>query len=211
MFQAQVLVSLAIVWCSEHRERELSLSQCCCFLPAQSFILNPLRGLFATKRKLLSNFYSLQLCLFLLLALHMQTRICAQRGPPLSMGPSVQQQEKHSSPSNTSVSEGQQVNCKDRLGVKAQGLLLLLLCVWEFLVVSQRNKVGATTRPLLLLCDSVGSVASLSKSSLLFLSICLMQHWLVLTAFFKNVLKYSVMHGNTCSKESPDCTHYCRW
>lgn len=138
------------------------------------------------------------------------THTCRMRSP-LPTGPSVQQQEKHNSHSSTNVSEGQQVNCKDRLGVKTQGLLLLLLCVWEFLVASQRNKVAATTRPLLLPCDSIGSIASLSKSCLLFLSLCLMQHWLVLTAFFKNVLKYFVMHHNTYSKEPPDCTHYYRW
>lgn len=75
-------------------------------------------------------------------------------------------------------------------------------------VVSQRNKPRATAHPPPLPCDSAGSITSHSKSCL---SPWLMPRCLVLTAFFKNVLKYSVMHHNTYSKESPDCINYYRW
>jgi len=92
-----------------------------------------------------------------------------------------------------------------------QGLFLFLLRVYEFQVISQRNRHGAAAHLQLLPCDSIGSVASRSKSCLLFMSPCLMLRCLVLTAFFKSLLKYSVMHHNIYSKESPDCINYYRW
>lgn len=108
--------------------RELRLSQCCYFLQTQPFILKLLRGLFATIRRFGLEFLFSPVTPFLAsCSAHANMHTCRTR-TPLSMGASVQQQVKHSSPSSTSVSEGQQVNCKDGLGVKTQGLLLLLLC-----------------------------------------------------------------------------------
>lgn len=62
---------------------------------------------------------------------HVNMHTCRTR-TLLSMGPSVHQQAKHNSPSNTSVSKGQQVNCKDRLGVDS-GPAFALLCENFFL------------------------------------------------------------------------------
>lgn len=62
----------------------------------------------------------------------------------------------------------------------------------EFWVVSQRNKHKATAHPPLLPRDSIGSVASRSKSCLLFPSPHLMPPCLVVTAFFKNILECSL-------------------
>lgn len=189
---------------------ELSLSQCHCFLPTQPLTLKPLRGLFATKKNSVSSFYSFQLPLFLLLVLHMQTHTRAEQDPP-SRGISGAAAAETLFPSRHRCVWGQQEICENEARVKIRGCFLLLLRVWEFWVVSQRNKCGVTAHPPLLPCDSIGSIASRSKSCLLFLALCLVLHCLVLAAFFKNVLKYSVMHHNIYSEESPDCINYYRW
>lgn len=139
--------------------RELSLSQCCYFLPIQPFILNLLRGLFATKRRFGLEFLFSPVTPFLAsCSAHANMHTCRTRTPPFHGSFCATAGEAQLSFQHQCV-WGAASELQRQTGRKDSGPPFApALCIWEFLVVSQRNKVGATTHPL---CSHVRELAPL--------------------------------------------------
>lgn len=110
--------------------------------------------------------------------------LCTRRSPPShGIFSVVSLQQQHGPPPDAGVFGGQQVICEEQGKSQDRRPPVCFCCVCGNFGWFRR---GIRTG---LPCDSIGSVASRSKSCLLFVSPCLMPHCLVLTAFFKNVIK----------------------
>lgn len=125
----------------------------------------------------------------------------------------VWQQQKHNSFSYTDEFGGSRRFAKNSERKGSRLLFAPAVCAWTMGGFTEEWALGCCSSP-----HHSHVATSCIKSHLLFISPCLMLHCLVLTAFFKivlkhsvHILKYSVMHDNTYSEESPDCINSYRW